>query len=37
MTFIPKGVYRFKSHEEANRFDLNCLVKGMADIAMTRS
>jgi len=36
-TFIPKGVYRFKSHEEANRFDLDCLAKGMAKIALERS
>lgn len=28
--FIPKGLYRFKSHEEANRFDLDCLAKFMA-------
>ncbi|MDR2209736.1 MAG: hypothetical protein LBE22_12450 [Azoarcus sp.] len=36
-TFIPKGVYRFKSHEDANRFDLDCLVRGMAGIARERS
>ncbi len=36
-TFIPKGVYRFRSHEEANRFDLDCLAKGMAEIALERS
>lgn len=35
--FIPKGLYRFKTHEEANRFDLDCLAKGMADIALARS
>ena len=35
-TFIPKGVYRFKSFEEANRQDLDCLVEGMAQIAMER-
>lgn len=36
-TFIPKGVYRFKSFEEANRQDLDCLVEGMAQIAMERA
>ncbi|HCI15022.1 MAG TPA: hypothetical protein DFK12_14050 [Gallionellaceae bacterium] len=36
-TFIPKGVYRFKSFEEANRQDLDCLVEGMARIAMERA
>lgn len=35
-TFIPKGVYRFKSFEEANRQDLDYLVEGMARIAMKR-
>lgn len=32
--FILKGVYRFKSHEDANRFDLECLAKRMAEIAL---
>lgn len=36
-TFIPKGVFRFKSHEDANRFDLDRLAEGMAKIAMERS
>ena len=36
-TFIPKGVYRFKSFEEANRQDLDGLVAGMAQIAMERA
>jgi len=36
-TFIPKGVYRFKSHEDANRFDLDCLIRGMAHIAQERA
>ncbi|HCI15036.1 MAG TPA: hypothetical protein DFK12_14125 [Gallionellaceae bacterium] len=34
-TFIPKGVYRFKSFEEAQ--DLDRLVEGMAQIAMERT
>lgn len=36
-TFIPKGVYRFKSFKEANRQDLDCLVEGMAQIAIERA
>jgi len=36
-TFIPKGIYRFKSFEEANRHDLDCLVEGMAQIAIKRA
>ena len=35
--FIPKGIYRFKSHEDANRFDLDCLVRAMVRIAQERS
>lgn len=33
-SFIPKGLYRFKTHEEANRHQLDCLAKGMALIAL---
>jgi thioredoxin reductase len=33
-TFIPKGVSFFKTHEEANRDQLDCLVNGMANIAL---
>lgn len=36
-TFIPKGVYRFKTHEEANQHQLDYLAKGMAKIAMERA
>lgn len=36
-TFIPKGVYRFKSNEAANRHQQDCLVAGMAQIALERS
>ncbi|MDR2452758.1 MAG: hypothetical protein LBE85_13585 [Candidatus Accumulibacter sp.] len=36
MTFIPKGVYRFRTHEEANRHQMDCLVEGMARIALER-
>jgi hypothetical protein len=35
-TFIPKGVYRFRHHDQANRHQMDCLVKGMARIAMER-
>jgi phage FluMu gp28-like protein len=30
VAYIPKGVYRFKSHEEANRHEEECLVRAMA-------
>jgi hypothetical protein len=36
-TFIAKGVYRFKTHEEANQHQLDCLAKGMARIALERA
>lgn len=36
-SFIPKGVTRFKTHEEANRHQLDCLVKGMARVALERA
>lgn len=36
-TFIPKGVYRFKTHEEAYQHQLDCLAKGMAKIALERA
>jgi hypothetical protein len=35
--FIPKGVFHFKSHEEANRHWQECLVEGMAKVALGRS
>ena len=35
-TFIPKGVYRFKSHEDAYQHQLDCLAKGMAKLALER-
>jgi hypothetical protein len=35
-TFIPKGVFRFKTHEDANRQQLDCLVEGMAEAALAR-
>lgn len=36
-TFVRKGVYRFKSFDEANRHDLECLAVGMAQSARDRS
>ena len=35
-TFIPKGVYRFKSHEAANQHEQDCLVRGMGQLATER-
>lgn len=34
---IRKGVYRFQSHAEADRYELDCLVEGMAKISLERS
>ncbi len=36
-TFIPKGVFRFKSHEAANLHQQTSLIKGMTQIALDRS
>ena len=36
ITFIPKGIFRFKNHEDANRQQIESLIKGMAQIAMER-
>lgn len=35
-TCIRKGVYRFKTHEDANRHDLDCIAEMMARIALER-
>jgi hypothetical protein len=35
-TFMRKGVYRFKSHEEANAHQLDCLTLGMTLVALER-
>jgi hypothetical protein len=29
---MPKGIYRFKTHEEANRQQDECLIRHMAKI-----
>jgi len=36
-TFIPKGVYRFRSHMEANTQQADCLAKGMGRLAAERA
>jgi len=35
-TFIPKGVYRFLTHEAANQHWQDCLARGMAALAAKR-
>jgi hypothetical protein len=34
---FPKGVFRYKSHEEANAHEAACLAEGMARLAKERS
>jgi len=34
--FVPKGVYRFRSHAEANEHQFDCLTRGMAQLAQER-
>lgn len=36
-TFIPNGVFHFKSHEAANQHQQVCLIEGMAIIATERT
>lgn len=36
-TFVPKGVYRYKSHAAANRHQQDCLVHGMGQLAAERA
>ncbi|MGE0646192.1 MAG: hypothetical protein AB7P24_21280 [Nitrospira sp.] len=36
-TFIPKGVYRFRSHMDANKQQDDCLAKGMGRLAAERA
>ena len=35
-TFVPKGVYRFKSHEQAAEMSARWLAEGMAQLALAR-
>jgi hypothetical protein len=36
-TFVPKGVYRYRSHEAANRHVQDCLALGMGLLAAERA
>ncbi len=36
-TFVPKGMYRFASHEQANQHAQDCLVQGMGLLAVERA
>ena len=36
-TFMPKGIYRFKSHEAMNQHQQDCLVLGMGLLAAERA
>jgi hypothetical protein len=35
-TYMRKGVFRFRTHEEANRHDLDCAVERMVQTALDR-
>jgi hypothetical protein len=35
--FIPKGVYRFKTHEAMNKHQEDCLARGMGLLAIERA
>ncbi len=35
-TFIPKGVYFFKTNQEADKHRETCLIRGMAQVAVSR-
>lgn len=36
LAYVPKGVYRYRSHGEANQHDQECLVRAMGALAMQR-
>ena len=36
LTYIPKGVFRFTTHEAANQHQQACLIEAMAKIALNR-
>ncbi|MDF0668633.1 MAG: hypothetical protein P0119_21495 [Nitrospira sp.] len=36
-TFIPKGVYRFRSHKDANQQQEDCLAQGIGRLAAERA
>jgi hypothetical protein len=33
---VPKGIFRFKTHEDANRHQVDCLVEAMTQAALAR-
>lgn len=35
-SFVRKGIYRFKSFDDANRHDQDCIVAGMVQAALER-
>ena len=35
--FFPKGVFRYRSHDQANAHQMACLAVGMAQLAKDRS
>ena len=35
-TFIPKGVYFFKTNQEADKHREACLIQGMVQVAVSR-
>lgn len=35
-TFIPKGVYFFKTNQEADKHRETCLIQGMVQVAVSR-
>lgn len=37
LTFIAKGIYRFKSVEDADRQDAESIAQGMAQVALDRA
>ena len=36
-SFIPKGIYHFMTHAQANQHQLDCLAQGMAKVALERA
>jgi hypothetical protein len=36
LAYMPKGVYRYRSHGEANQHDQECLVRAMGALAIRR-
>lgn len=37
VVMFPKGIFRYKTHEEANEHEARCLAEGMARLARERS